>query len=221
MNYFIERGRNIENADEMNEALQCANALCGFNSCVIEILEKKKYEKHKYILNISKIHTVKYIYDGNNVSYKTWQYYGIGSGKVVTCGTEPSIPHHNVKSTFSNQYKSFGMVTTKQAKKELPESSFPCTDPMCVQIFSSYEMLKNHLDSGKHKYDKMNTTPLGTATQKWLKQYVEGNERGNPREIANDEHMEYVRENRGSDQPSLGMGWAIPIHHCRRLNDRQ
>ena len=87
MNYFIETGRNIETGDEMNEVLQCANALCGFNSCVIEILEKKKYEKHKYILNISKIHTVKYIYDGNNVSYKTWQYYGIGSGKVVTCGT--------------------------------------------------------------------------------------------------------------------------------------
>ena len=32
--------------------------------------------------------------------------------------------------------------------------------------------------------------------------------------------MEYVRENIGSDQSSLGMGWAIPIHHCRQLNDR-
>ena len=40
MNYLIERGRNIETADETNEALQCANALCGFSSCVIEILEK-------------------------------------------------------------------------------------------------------------------------------------------------------------------------------------
>ena len=45
MNYFIERGRNIGTAYEMNEELQCANALCGFNSCTIEILEKKKYEK--------------------------------------------------------------------------------------------------------------------------------------------------------------------------------
>ena len=47
INYLVERGRNIETADEMNEALQCANALCGFNSCVIEILEKKKFEKQK------------------------------------------------------------------------------------------------------------------------------------------------------------------------------
>ena len=71
MNYFIKRGRNIETADEMNEVFQSANALSGFNSCVIEILEKKKYEKKKYISNISKIHTVKYIYDRNNVSCKT------------------------------------------------------------------------------------------------------------------------------------------------------
>ena len=60
----------------MNETLQCANALCGFNSCVIEILERKKYEKQKHISNISKIHTVIYIYGGNNVSYMTWQYSG-------------------------------------------------------------------------------------------------------------------------------------------------
>ena len=112
---------------------------------------------------------------------------------------QPSIPHHSVKSTFSNQCKSFGMVTTKQANKEVPESSCRCTDPMCFQIFSSYELLKNHLDFGKHYYEKMNTTQLGTVTEKWLKRYVEGNEKGNPREIANDGHMEYVRENRGSD----------------------
>ena len=118
MNYFIKRGRNIETADEMNEVFQCANALSGFNSCVIEILEKKKYEKKKYISNISKIHTVKNIYDRNNVSCKTWQYYNIGSGKVVICGTEPSMPYHNVKSAFSNQCKSFGVVATKQANKE-------------------------------------------------------------------------------------------------------
>ena len=28
-----------------------------------------------------------------------------GFRKGLTCGTEPSIPHHNVKSTFSNQCK--------------------------------------------------------------------------------------------------------------------
>ena len=67
----------------------------------------------------------------------------------------------------------------------------------------------------------MNTTQLGTVAEKWLKQYVEGNEKGNLREIANDEHIEYVTENRGSGQSSLGMGWAIPFCNCRQLNDRQ
>ena len=66
--------------------------------------------------------------------------------------------------------------------------------------------MKNHLDFGKHKYEKMNTTQLGTVAEKWLKWYVEGSEKGKPRETANDGRMEYVRENRGSDQYSLGMG---------------
>ena len=60
-------------------------------------------------------------------------------------------------------------------------------------------MLKNPLDFGKHKYEKMNTTQLGTVTEKWLKPYVEGNEKGNPRKIANDEDMKYFRENGSSD----------------------
>ena len=72
MNYFAERGRNIKIVDETNEVLQCAyDALCGFHSCVTEVLEKNKHEKEKHISNTPKIHTVKYIYDGKNVSYKT------------------------------------------------------------------------------------------------------------------------------------------------------
>ena len=43
---------------------------------------------------------------------------------------------------------------------------------------------------------------------------------GNPRQIVNDEDMEYFRKNRGSAQSLLGMGWAIPIRNCRQLNDR-
>ena len=45
----------------------------------------------------------------------------------------------------------------------------------------------------------MNTIQLGTVTEKWLKPYVEGNEKGNPRKIANDEDVKYFRENGSSD----------------------
>ena len=44
---------------------------------------------------------------------------------------------------------------------------------------------------------------------------------GNPRQILNDEDMEYFRKNRGSARSLLGMGWAVPIRNCRQLNDRQ
>ena len=41
------------------------------------------------------------------------------------------------------------------------------------------------------------------------------------RQIANDEHLDDVRKNRGFDQSLLGMDWAIPIRNWRQLNDRQ
>ena len=45
----------------------------------------------------------------------------------------------------------------------------------------------------------MNTIQLRTVTEKWHKGFVEGIEKGNPREIANDKYMEYIREDRGSE----------------------
>jgi len=43
----------------MNEALRTATALCGFNSMVMEIEEKKIYQKQSNIKDVSKIHCVK------------------------------------------------------------------------------------------------------------------------------------------------------------------
>ena len=42
INYYIEKGNSIESAVEMNGALQTAMTLCGFNSMVLEIQEKKQ-----------------------------------------------------------------------------------------------------------------------------------------------------------------------------------
>ena len=82
MNYYIERGENIETAEEMNKALRTATALCGFNSCVMEVEEKKKYKKQKNIKDISKVHSIKYEVDDNGkMKYHVKQYYGIGKGK--------------------------------------------------------------------------------------------------------------------------------------------
>jgi len=76
MNYYIDQGNNIECASDMNQAMCKATALCGFNSCVLEISGKAIKENSKHIKNISRIHSIKYVYaDGKCTHFKVWQYY--------------------------------------------------------------------------------------------------------------------------------------------------
>ena len=79
--YFIDCGNNIQNSDDMYQAMFQANALCGFAANVLDIKEKKTYNKLKQIKDISKIHHVKYLYDDNKLQYQVWQYREIGIGR--------------------------------------------------------------------------------------------------------------------------------------------
>ena len=89
MNYYIEKGNNIESAAEMNDALQTATALCGFNSMVLEIQEKKHYVNDSNIKDVTKIHCIKYIEVDGKLKYHVWQYYGIEDGKQYNVGRVP------------------------------------------------------------------------------------------------------------------------------------
>ena len=62
MNYFIEKGNNIESPSNMNRALCNVTALCRFNSTVLEISGGKVKESPKNIKNISRIHSIEYVY---------------------------------------------------------------------------------------------------------------------------------------------------------------
>ena len=50
--YYVDRGNNIQNSDQMYEALRQATALCGFTANVLDIKERKKYEKLTQIKDI-------------------------------------------------------------------------------------------------------------------------------------------------------------------------
>ena len=56
MQYYIERGNNIETPDQMYDARCKATALSGFTANVPDIAEKKLHPKTKKIQNISTIH---------------------------------------------------------------------------------------------------------------------------------------------------------------------
>ena len=155
MNYYIEQGKNIETAEQMNDALRTATALCGFNSMVMEIDEKKKYENEKNIKDLSKIHQVKYVVDDRQPQYHVWQYYGIGNGKSFKVGKEPEILKHTIKVPFESNHTSYGRAS-KASKKEI----IYCSEPMCVKSFSSVDLMLKHLNYGKHEYQSTKSSQM-------------------------------------------------------------
>ena len=114
MNYHVDSGHNIENANEMNNALRAATAICGFSSCVMNI-EKEKCINPEHIKNISKVHHVKYI-DSQNPEFQVWYYYGIGEGKKYPVGKLPATPNYNVTVPFE-QGHSFGTIMMEKKKR--------------------------------------------------------------------------------------------------------
>ena len=82
MQYYTERGNNLETPNQIYDAMCKATALSGFTANVLNIKERKSYAKTKKINNISKIHHVKYDYsDKSQTKFHTWQYSNIGPGK--------------------------------------------------------------------------------------------------------------------------------------------
>ena len=99
MNFFVNSGHNIENAEQMNEALRSATAICGFSSCVMQI-ESGSPKNPKNIKKISRIHHVKYIMENKKEMFHVWQYYGIGEGRKFPVGEFPITPSYYVTAPF-------------------------------------------------------------------------------------------------------------------------
>ena len=134
MNFFVERGNNIETAQQMNQALCLATALCGFTSCVLEIV---KFPKTSYIS-----HNLKYIYNEKDVSCHVWMYQGTGEGKEFNLPYKPKAP------TFT---EAIGLVSsnsfgTANNRKETVEQLIPCADNLCIETFHDINVLQRHLD---------------------------------------------------------------------------
>lgn len=104
-------------ADEMNESMQEATALCGFNSSVIEI-EKKVYKKSTKSRNLSQLHHFRYEIKDDKAMYRGWRYYKIGCGKMYELPECPQPPKYVVKSPFRENVTSVGKgKRTKSTEK--------------------------------------------------------------------------------------------------------
>ena len=81
MQYYIEKGNNIETPDQMYDTMCKATALSGLTANMLDIAEKKLYSKTKKIKNIARIHHVRYDYSEAKTKFHVWQYSSIGPGK--------------------------------------------------------------------------------------------------------------------------------------------
>ena len=129
MQYYIERGNNIETPDEMYDAMCKATALSGFTANVHDVKERNFYAKTKKINNISKIQYVKYDYsDKSQTKFYVWQYSNIGQGKKFDIPSQPKAPTYEEKMKFYVGREKIDFVSDKKEHSAISSHEFPCTD---------------------------------------------------------------------------------------------
>ena len=208
MNFYLNSGHNIENAEEMNAALRAATAICGFSSCVMKI-EKSTSINPENIKSVSKIHHIKYV----DSMFHVWQYYGIGKGKKYPVGALSPTPTYAITVPFERNH-SFGNVMVETRKRK--ETIF-CAESMCSKSFNSVDDMLHHLDYEEHTYVGSKTvTQMSRVSDAWVQRFaVEGAESSEHQDIA-DESLTSL-----TGVCDLPMGWAIPVRTTRRLTNVQ
>ena len=213
MNYYIERGNNIENANQMNNSLRTATALCGFNSMVLEITEKKiKNTDNSNIKEVKKIHCVKYVMVNNQMKYHVWRYHGLGDGKTYNVGQAPTSLRSKVSVPFQEKHLSLGKAGPKASKNDI----IYCSEPLCIKSFTSVDQMLQHLDTEKHEFEKTSASSMDKVKDNWVSRFCLNNDERS----ASTSKFQDTCSDSTSGMP-LNMGWAIPKRNCRRLTNDQ
>ena len=136
MQYYIERGNNIETPDQMYDAMCKATALSGSTANVLDIKERKFYAKTKKIITISKIHCVKYDYsETSQTKFYVWQFSNIGQGKKLEIASQPKAPKYEEKMKFYDGGQKIDFVSDKKELSATSSHEFPCTNESCILTF--------------------------------------------------------------------------------------
>ena len=145
MQYYIQKGNNIETPDQMYDAMCKAAALSGFTANALDIAEKNSYPKTKKIQNISKINHLRYNYSEAKTNFHVWQYSSIGPANKFDVPTEPHAPKFEEKVTFYVGGEKFGFVSEKRKNPSSLSDALPCTEQACVFTFPSSAKFQRQL----------------------------------------------------------------------------
>ena len=136
MQYYTERGNNIETPDQMYDAMCKATALSGFTANVVDVKERKFYAKTTKINNISKIDYVKYDYsETSQTKFYVWQYSIIGQGKKFEIPSQPKVPKYEEKMKFYDGGEKIDFVSDKKEHLATSSHESPCTNESCILTF--------------------------------------------------------------------------------------
>ena len=154
MNYYIE------NVEHMNDDLrQATAALYGFNSMVMNIEEKKAYGTTNNIKEVSKIHCIRYIENGNKLRYHVWRYHDIGDGIQCDIGPVPLSLNNEVTMQFKYKHLLLGKASSSKLKKI---DIIYCSETLCVKSFSSVDVMLKHSNFGKHEFGETSSRSMKT-----------------------------------------------------------
>ena len=143
---YCDEGHDILRAEDMREAL-LNRPVSGTTASVNSIDEKAMSIQVRNIDRFSSLHNFQF----ENNGVRTWKAYGIGEGRFVSYKDTVLQPQQATGLKTLQEFFPFLTRTLKSEKESEKEAQvFECTVPGCGMVFSLYENLNIHLQTGKH-----------------------------------------------------------------------
>ena len=220
MKVHLNEGNDIENADQMVDAMKSAGGVPGLNVtlCNLEAHSKSSQVKFDGVSSVSNVE--------NGVdTIKTWKAYGIGPGKTVKLSKitgnqapTPKLPS-KVTEELADKFTSLKSRSTKPepaqpSHDESPDAPAPpklflCPEEGCMKSYQRFAALQNHLDCGKHERVLERETLLDKAVRGYAVRLEE--------RFASVPQLRFDAEKQTvASQPLLPMGWALKTSQASR-----
>ena len=163
MRVHLNEGNDIENANQMVDAMRSSGGVPGLNVTLCEMTSSTTRVKFDGVSGVS---NVEYGED----SITTWKTYGIGPGKIIKLSkfaednNDVSIPKLS-SSVTEDVLDKFTPPKCRYTKPEATSSSdeppaadppgssqlFFCPEEGCINSYQRFVALQHHLDCGKHE----------------------------------------------------------------------
>ena len=232
MNKYLSSGKDIENPEQMKEAIESFEGIPGVKVIVCALPAAAKSMAGEWD-GVSQIKNIEY----KNESMTVRMAYNIGPGKVIplTNFCQSSTVPKLIYSKETEDAVSFVTVKARQQPKESHKQNcadpnedeskdesvdtcsklFLCPEQGCLKSFQRYSSLEKHLHFENHNY----VLEHETLYDKAMKLYATKTEEGSRENLESTENDGLPKSDTG---PQLQKGWALKTYSKRkRFSDIQ